>query len=125
MSDNLPNDHHKTVTDAIDRALDILRAELQNNPEFAYRIVKAVGAEVVFAGKHAAKLLNPKELVALKSEMDARVVLLGLSEADLKMMAKASGLATPVDVKGKDKDQLVDMIYTRALEKVSERRLSN
>ena len=112
---------HNTVEEAIDRAFDILRAELRNNPEFAYRLIKALGPEIVFEGKHAASLINPIELVSAKSEMDARAQLLSLSATDLKTMAKASKLATPVDLKGKSQDEIVDMIYKRALEKLAER----
>jgi len=107
--------------EALDRFLEELRREFRANPEFAYRTVRALGAEVTFEGKLAAKLINPLELVATKPEDVARAQLAALTLADLKALAKTANLATPVDMKGKDKDALAEMIYVRAKDKVAER----
>lgn len=107
--------------DALDRFLEELRREFRANPEFAHRVVKSLGAEVVFEGKLAAKLLNPRELVSGKPEEIARATLSALSLTELKALAKTNNLATSVDVKGKTKEDLVDMVYMRALAKAQER----
>jgi len=107
--------------EALDRFLEELRREFRANPEFAYRAVKALGAEVTFEGKLAAKLINPLELVATKPEDIARAQLGALTLADLKALAKSSNLATSIDMKGKDKEALADMIFVRATDKVAER----
>ena len=114
-------DHSTDALEALDRFLEELRREFRSNPEFAYRVVKSLGAEVTFEGKLAAKLLNPRELVSTKSEPDAKRVLSGLSLTDLKTIAKTNNLATAVDVKGKKAEELVTMIYDRALAKAQER----
>jgi len=120
MSDDANN-----VLDAIDRFLEELRREFRSNPDFAHRVVKALGAQVSFDGKLAAKLLNPKELVSEKSADDAKSVLSALSLTDLKTLAKSNNLATAVDVKNKSKDDLVDMVYERARAKLEERKFSS
>lgn len=107
--------------EALDRFLEELRREFRANPEFAYRVVRALGAEVTFDGKDAAKLLNPRELVTTRPEEAARAVLGSLTLSELRTVAKHSNLATPVDLKGKDKDAVVDMIYRRAVAKADER----
>lgn len=114
-------DNSSDALEALDRFLEELRREFRSNPEFAHRVVKALGAEVTFEGKLAAKLLNPRELVATKSEEDARRVLSALSLAELKTVAKTNNLATTVDVKGKTADDLVEIIYSRAFAKAQER----
>ena len=115
------SDEPNFALDALDRFLEELRREFRSNPEFAHRVVKSLGAEVMFEGKLAAKLLNPRELVAGKPEDIARATLSSLSLTELKSLAKTNNLATSVDVKGKSKEQLVDMVYTRALAKAQER----
>lgn len=123
MSANDANDatNAMRIEDAIDRVLDLLRHELQTNPELAYRMVKALGANVVFEGKHAANLINPIELVSSQSELEVRAQLLALPAADLKTIAKAARLATSIDLKGKSQDEIVDIVYRRAKEKLVER----
>lgn len=111
----------KFVLEALDRFLEELRREFRANPEFAYRTVRALGAEVIFEGKDAAKLISPRELAATKPEEVARATLGSLTLTELKAVAKNSNLATAVDVKGKSKDELVDMIYRRAKTKSDER----
>ena len=114
-------DQSTDALEALDRFLEELRREFRANPEFAYRVVKSLGAEVSFEGKLAAKLLNPRELVSTKSEADAKRVLSGLSVTELKTVAKTNNLATSVDVKGLKADDLVSLIYSRALAKAQER----
>lgn len=110
------------VLDALDRFLEELRREFRSNPEFAHRVVKSLGAEVSFEGKYAAKLLNPRDLVSSKSETEAKRILGSLTATELKSVAKTNNLATQVDVKGKTKDNLIEMIYKRSLSKIEERR---
>ena len=114
-------DQSTDALEALDRFLEELRREFRSNPEFAYRVVKSLGAEVTFEGKLAAKLLNPRELVATKSEEDAKRVLSALTLTELKTVAKTNNLATAIDVKGKKVEDLVVMIYDRALAKAQER----
>ena len=99
----------KDVLEALDRVLEELRREFAANPEFAHRVVRALGANVVFDPKLAAKLINPIELG-------------GLSAADLKKMAKDSKLASPSDVAGKSKEAVIELIQRRATLRIESRR---
>ena len=116
------SDPSTPALEALDRFLEELRREFRANPEFAHRVVKSLGAEVSFEGKLAAKLLNPRELVSTKSEEAAKAVLSSLSLTELKTLAKTNNLATAVDVKGRSREELVEMVYARALAKSEERK---
>ena len=119
------SDDSTDVLEALDRFLEELRREFRANPEFAHRVVKSLGAEVMFEGKLAAKLLNPRELVSNKPEEIAKGTLSALTATELKSLAKNNNIATSVDVKGKSKEELVEMIYARALAKAQERSSQN
>lgn len=99
--------------EALDRVLDELRREFAANPEFAHRVVRALGASVSFDQKQAASLINPVDLVA-RSPETASTTLSGLAPADLKKIARESKLATGSDLTGKSKDELVALIIRRA-----------
>ena len=118
------SDDQSHYLEALDRFLEELRREFRANPEFAHRVVKSLGADVSFEGKLAAKLLNPKELVSNKPAEEAKQILSALPPAQLKALAKTNNLATAVDVKNKSKEELVDMIYSRARAKLDERKFS-
>jgi|GEM_PF-893567 len=116
---------HETEIDpvsALDRVLEELRREFRANPEFAYRVVKALGAEVLFEGKDAYKLINLRELAGAGDNARLMRTLQGLSLTELKAVAKANNLATSVDMKGMDKDMLISKLIERAHHKVAERR---
>lgn len=118
------NDDQNDVLTALDNFLDELRREFRANPELAHRVVRALGAEVVFEGKDAAKLLNVRELAGTKDEAGFRQTLAGLSLAELKAVARANNLATAVDLKGMQSEGIVDLLYKRATAKVAERRFT-
>lgn len=110
---------------ALDRVLEELRREFRSNPEFAHRVVKALGAAVLFDRKDAVKLLNVRELFGTEDENGFRVTLEKLSLAELKAVAKANNLATAVDLKGMKSPDVIDMLHERASAKVAERRSSD
>ena len=112
----------KDVLEALDRVLEELRREFAANPEFAHRVVRALGANVVFDPKLAAKLINPIELVARETPEKVAEQLGGLSAADLKKMAKDSKLASPSDVAGKSKEVVIELIQRRATLRIESRR---
>ena len=120
MSDD--GQESKEALEALDRVLEEIRREFAANPEFAHRVVRALGATVVFDPKHAAALINPIELVAHESPEEVAATLGDLSLGDLKKIAKGSKLATPGDVAGKSKDQVVDLIQRRAQLRLESRR---
>lgn len=120
MSDrNETGDRH--YLEALDRFLEEIRREFRANPEFAHRVVTALGARVSFDSELAAKLVNLRELAATSDEAGFRATLDRLSLAELKAVAKESNLATSVDMKGLTQAALLDMLYRRAVEKAGER----
>lgn len=118
QNDGEPED----VLEALDRVLEELRREFAANPEFAHRVVRALGANVVFDPKHAAKLINPVELVSRETPEKAAEMLRGLSAADLKKIAKDSKLASPGDVAGKSSEDVIQLILRRAKLRLEARR---
>ena len=118
QNDGEPED----VLEALDRVLEELRREFAANPEFAHRVVRSLGANVVFDPKHAAKLINPVELVSRETPEKAAEMLRGLSAADLKKIAKDSKLASPGDVAGKSSEDVIQLILRRAKLRLEARR---
>ena len=118
MSGEPPRD----ALEALDRFFEELRLELRANPELAHRLVRALGAEVSFEGSLAARLVNPRELAATKSEAAFRKTFDAMSAAEIRSVPKAHNLASAVDMKGLGTGALVDMAHARALAKINERR---
>jgi hypothetical protein len=107
--------------EALDRFLEELRREFRANPEFAHRVVRALGASVTFESELAARLVNVRELAASGDEAGFHATLGRLSFAELKAVAKESNLATSVDMKGLSQPALLALLYSRARDKASER----
>lgn len=107
--------------EAIDRMLEEIRREFAANPEFAARVVRALGAEVTFSAEDAQKLLNPIELASRKAPVDSANELAKLTAADLKKIAKSFNLATASDMKGKSAYEIAELIDKRARIKIAER----
>lgn len=112
----------KTPEDALDDFLEILRREFRSDPELAHRVVNALGVKVELRGSKAADVLNALELVDKDGADGARDTLRSFSSAELKKIAKNNNLATPVDMKPLDDAGLIEMIITRAINKIAERR---
>lgn len=112
MGEEIPGDDG--ALDALDRVLEELRREFRANPEFAHRIVKALGAEVRFEAEQAAELINPIELVANNSAEDVDATLMAMALADLKKLARTNQLATSSDLSGRTREDVAAMIRQRA-----------
>lgn len=108
----------------IDRFFDELRAEVRTNPNLASRLVKALGGNVVFENEAKAEAANPYALAAEGDKARFLSVFGTMKVGEIKKVLKDHNLATRVDMTGKNLDQLVDMLYTRAARKVSERKSS-
>lgn len=107
--------------EALDRVLEEIRREFRDNPEFAHRVVKALGAEVFFSADLASTLVNPIELVAKKSAEEVQVVLDAMSLAELKKLVKTWQLGSAVDLSGKSKEEVMEMIAVRARRRLAAR----
>lgn len=110
-----------TELDALDAFLDALRAEFRSNPELSYRVLKALPTNIHFDAATASKFANPIELVAGKSDEDARASFNGFSLAQLKLIATSNNIATSLDLKGLKQDQVLDLIIERCQRKIRER----
>ena len=107
--------------DALDRVLEEIRREFRANPDFAHRVVKALGADVYFSADLAATLINPVELVATKTADEVKAVLEAMSLGDLKKMVKTWQLGSQTDLAGKSKEEVMDMIEVRARRRLESR----
>ncbi|MDJ0919668.1 MAG: hypothetical protein QNI84_00960 [Henriciella sp.] len=113
--------NRKDVLDALDDFLEELRREFKENPEFAYRAVRALGANVEITGPKAVDLVNPIWLVSQHGVHDTARRLSTFTPAQLKKIAKNSSLATPTDMAGKSSEDLITLIVKRAQIKIEER----
>lgn len=112
----------KTPSEALDDFLEVLRREFRDNPEFALRAVKALGASIEFRGESAATLISPLELIEAKGVDSTKQTLSSFSANELKKIAKTHNLATPIDMKGLAAEGIVELLIQRASRKISERR---
>ena len=104
----------------LDRFFDAIRDEARANPALAARLVEALGGEVVFEAKDQVALFNPLKLAA-KGGSALETAADGLTAAQLKAVMKAHNLATPVDVRGRSKEELGALLVERARARLSER----
>ena len=105
----------------LDRLFDVIREEARANPGFAARLVRATGGEVTFPSSDKAVLLNPLEIAAKTGAQGVLEQFDSLDAATLRRVLKAHNLATPVDVRTRSKDELLDMLSRRAAERVASR----
>ena len=112
-----------TPVEYLDRFFDELRNEVRSNPKLAARLVKALGGEVVFESSDKSEVANP---YALASSGKAKFLSVfgPMKLSEIKKLLKSNNLATPVDMNGKNAEQLVEMMYDRAASKVNERKSS-
>jgi hypothetical protein len=113
-----------TPVEYIDRFFDELREEVRANPRLAARLVKALGGNVVFENEAKAEAANPYALAAEGDKARFLSVFGTMKAGEIKKVLKDNNLATRVDMTGKNTEQLVDMLYTRAARKVGERKSS-
>jgi hypothetical protein len=107
----------------LDRFFDELRAEVRSNPKLAARLVKALGGNVVFEDQTKSEVANPYVL-ATGTKANFLTVFSSMKLSEIKKVLKDNNLATRVDMNGKNADQLVEMLYSRAAAKVHERKSS-
>ncbi|MEM8920226.1 MAG: hypothetical protein AAGB25_02590, partial [Pseudomonadota bacterium] len=98
--------------------------EVRSNPKLASRLVKALGAQVVFDDETKGDVSNPYVL-ADGSKTRFYSVYSPMKASQLKRVLRENNLATSVDLRGKTPSQLIDMLYERATSKVQERKSSN
>ena len=120
----MAEDQRLNATEYLDRFFDELRAEVRSNPKLAERLVRAMGGQVVFADETRAEVANPYVLAGAESKPRFYAVFAAMKPGQIRKVLRDNNLATTVDMTGKSAQQLVDMLYERALAKVSERKSS-
>ena len=105
----------------LDRLFDVIREEALGNPEFAARLVRATGGQVTFPERDKEVLLNPVEIAAREGAEGVHDQFASRDVSTLRRVLKAHNLATPVDVRGKKKEDLLGMLSRRAMERVAAR----
>lgn len=111
-----------SAVDYLDRFFEEIRLEARANPDFAARLTRALGGEVVFARGDVVDIANPMEIAANQGEAGLRETFAGIDAANLRKAMRTANLATPVDMRGQDADALMDMLVRRTLAKLAERR---
>lgn len=114
-----------TPAEALDKLFEVIRDEALSNPNFARRMLGAVGCQVVFNGNDAVSSADPI-LVAATAEFPVfHEMFMTFAEKDLKALITNFNLATAEDVKnvkGKaKKPAYVQMMWDGAKRKLSER----
>lgn len=88
-----------SAAEALDRMFSVIRQEAAANPVFARRLLDAAGVAVSFHGPEAVSAADPV-IVAMRSDQASfREMFSTFSEADLKKMLAAYGLATAEEIK--------------------------
>lgn len=111
-----------TATEYLDRFFDELRDEVRANPRFASRVVKALGANVVFENEAKADVANPYILAANGSKSQFYSTFATMKASQIRQVLRENNLATRLDMAGKTNEQLIDMLFDRASSKVNERK---
>lgn len=120
----MAEDQGLTAVEYLDRFFDELRDEVRANPRLASRLVKALGANVVFEGEVTAEVANPYVIAASGSKPRFYSIFSAMKVNQLKRVLRDNNLASALDMHGKSPAQLVDMLYDRASQKVNERKSS-
>ncbi|MCI4644488.1 MAG: hypothetical protein MRY64_06870 [Hyphomonadaceae bacterium] len=105
----------------LDRLFEVIREEAHANPEFAARLIRATGGEVTFPEKDKAVLLNPLDIAAREGAEGVVDQYASLDASTLRRVLKTHNLATPVDVRTRSKEDLLNMLAQRACERVASR----
>ncbi len=120
----MAEDQGLTASDFLDRVFDEIRLEARSNPQFASRLVKAMGGNVVFEGDARAEVLSPYVLAANSSKPEFYAAFANMKATEIRKILRDNNLATRIDMARKTPLQLVDMLYERASSKVAERKSS-
>lgn len=113
-----------SAAEYLDRFFEEIRAEARDNPAFAARLVRALGAQVVFSQSDIGAIANPIEIAGAQGEAGLRDTFGTLPATELRKLMRTANLATSVDMRGRDQADLVDLLVARACAKLSERRRS-
>ncbi len=103
--------------EALDTLFQIVRQEALGNPNFARRLLDAVGYTVEFRGEAALAAVDPA-LVAMRGREEFRRTFLSMNAKDLKKIGKDFSLIENHETAKKTIPQLVDLLWERASERM-------
>lgn len=89
-------------------------------PEFRSRLVDALGFTVLYEGAEQYQGANPATQAARWSEDAFKRIWARATVTELKNTLKERGLASPDDLRGKSKADLLTLLYRRALAQAEE-----
>lgn len=102
--------------EALTKLFHVVRQEALSNPEFARRMLDAVGYTVEFRGDEALAAVDPV-LVAKRGYDEFRSTFLSMKAKDLKKIGKDFSLIESHETTKKSVLQLVDLLWERASER--------
>ncbi len=112
-----------SVQAAVDSFLDAVRDAAAESPSFRARLVEALGFTVLYEGEEQFEGADPAMQAARWSE-DAFVrIWSGAKPAEIRAVLKDKELATPTDMRGKPKKELIKLLYECALARAVELRM--
>ena len=102
--------------EALDTLFQIIRQEALSNPNFARRLLDAVGQPVEFRGEEALAAVDPT-LVAAQGPDEFRRTFLSMTASELKKIGKNFNLIETHETVRKSVPQLVELLWERAIER--------
>lgn len=108
------NDKHISAEDALGAFFRAVKDEAMVSPAFRARLIDALGVTVLYEGEEQFEGANPVKQAGLWSEDAFARIWSKASLKHIREALKAYQLATPEDMKGKKRPQLVEMLYDRA-----------
>ncbi|KCZ55617.1 hypothetical protein HY29_10860 [Hyphomonas beringensis] len=109
---------------AINGFLAAIRDAAAESPAFRARLIEAMQVTVLYEGQEQFQGANPAVQAARWSK-DAFCRIWGAAKVgELKATLKENDLATATDMKGMKKNDLVELLYKRALSRAEELRLA-
>lgn len=113
-----------TALNAIDRFLNTIRDAAAESPTFRAKLIEAMQLTVLYEGEEQFAGADPAVQASRWSEDAFMRIWSGAKVGELKAVLKDHDLATPTDMKGLKKAELIQLLYRRALKRAEELRLT-
>lgn len=104
----------KTALQYLDAFYSVIRRKAADDPKFAYDLVEALGANVLFEGEDVVGVVDPVVLVAKRDEERFKAIFADRTVAQLKSIMRASNLAEASEMTGLRKPALLSLLYESA-----------
>jgi hypothetical protein len=108
---------------ALGRFLTAIQNQADIDPSFRNNLLLALGVTVIFEGENELTNVEPHIVAARKDELAFRAIYGRLTAAKLRSVLTKSKLASTVDLRGKQQDEMMDILWRRARDRAEERGL--